>query len=281
MEALRPFSQSLPLALGGVLKLWLCELWLLLLSSGLNATFLPDEENVDFINEYVDLHNELRSNVYPRASNLRFMTWDVALSRTARAWGKKCVFERNIHLEDLQKAHPKFTGIGENIWVGPENEFTASIAIRSWYEERRMYNFENNTCSKNCSHYIQVVWDHSYKIGCAVTPCSRIGRIKHAAIFVCNYAPGGTLSRRPYVPGRICTNCDARDRCTDFLCSNADRDQATYYRFWYPKWEVPRPLIFAPESEAKKEKEKGQKDMKEEEEDEEMEEEEEEEEEKE
>nr|XP_012606478.1 GLIPR1-like protein 2 isoform X6 [Microcebus murinus] len=237
MEALRPFSQSLPLALGGVLKLWLCELWLLLLSSGLNATFLPDEENVDFINEYVDLHNELRSNVYPRASNLRFM----------------------------------------------------------------------------------VVWDHSYKIGCAVTPCSRIGRIKHAAIFVCNYAPGGTLSRRPYVPGRICTNCDARDRCTDFLCSNADRDQATYYRFWYPKWEVPRPLvcdplcifilllrmvcfilcviivfivqpyfpnvllerqIFAPESEAKKEKEKGQKDMKEEEEDEEMEEEEEEEEEK-
>ncbi|XP_069347349.1 GLIPR1-like protein 2 [Eulemur rufifrons] len=246
MEAPRSFPQLLPLALGGVLKLWFCELWLLLLSSGLNANFLPHEEDVEFINEYVDLHNELRGNVVPRASNLRFMTWDVALSRTARAWGKKCVFERNTHLEDLKMAHPKFTGIGENMWVGPENEFTASIAIRSWYEEKRMYNFENNTCSKNCSHYIQIVWDHTYKVGCAVTPCLRIGRIKHAALFICNYAPGGALTRRPYTPGRICTNCGGNDRCTDFLCSNTDRDQATYYRFWYPKWEYPRPIVCDP-----------------------------------
>lgn len=85
-----------------------------------------------------------------------FQTWDVALSRTARAWGKKCVFERNTHLEELHMAHPKFNGIGENIWVGPENEFTASIAIRSWFEQRKKYNFERNSCSDNCSNYLQV-----------------------------------------------------------------------------------------------------------------------------
>ncbi|MBZ3884943.1 GLIPR1-like protein 2 [Sciurus carolinensis] len=78
MEVPRPSApgwcaQSIPLALGGVLKLRLCELWLLLLGSGLNANFLPHEEDVDFINEYVTLHNELRGNVYPRGSNLRFM----------------------------------------------------------------------------------------------------------------------------------------------------------------------------------------------------------------
>nr|XP_008519943.1 PREDICTED: GLIPR1-like protein 2 isoform X1 [Equus przewalskii] len=143
-------------------------------------------------------------------------------------------------------AHPKFNGIGENMWVGPENEFTASIAIRSWYAERKKYHFENDSCLDDCSHYIQLVWDRSYKVGCAVTPCSRIGPIRHAAIFICNYAPGGALTRRPYKPGLICSQCSRYDRCTDFLCSNAERDQAIYYRYWYPRWEVPRPVVCDP-----------------------------------
>lgn len=54
------------------MKLWVWELWLLLLDFGLNAQ-LPHEEDVSFINEYVNLHNELRGNVLPRGSNLRFM----------------------------------------------------------------------------------------------------------------------------------------------------------------------------------------------------------------
>lgn len=85
-----------------------------------------------------------------------FQTWDVALSRTARAWGKKCVLEHNVYLEELNMAHPKFNGIGENMWAGPENEFTPSVAIRSWFAERKKYTFENNSCSGDCSHYLQV-----------------------------------------------------------------------------------------------------------------------------
>ncbi|XP_008051289.1 GLIPR1-like protein 2, partial [Carlito syrichta] len=56
----------------------------------------------------------------------------------------------------------------------------------------------------------------------------------------------GTLTRRPYQQGIFCTRCGRRDKCTDFLCSNADRDQAIYYRFWYPRWEVPRPIVCDP-----------------------------------
>ncbi|XP_040845929.1 GLIPR1-like protein 2 [Ochotona curzoniae] len=246
MEAPRPFcphwaSYPHPRGPGRVMKLWL-----LLLGSALNANFLPHEEDVDFINEYIELHNEIRGNLAPQGANLRFMTWDVALSRTARAWGKKCVFERNTHLDDVQMAHPTFYGIGENMWVGKENDFTATFAINSWYEERKKYNFENGSCSENCSNYLQLVWDSSYKVGCAVTPCTKVGNIVQAAIFICNYAPGGTLTRRPYQPGIFCTHCGAHDRCTDFLCSNADRDEAVYYQFWYPKWEVPRPIVCDP-----------------------------------
>lgn len=77
MEASLPVSvvwraQSNSIRLRGILKLWLCELWLLLMGSGLNAE-LPLEEDVDFINEYVDLHNQLRGTVFPPGVNLRFM----------------------------------------------------------------------------------------------------------------------------------------------------------------------------------------------------------------
>ncbi|OBS81899.1 hypothetical protein A6R68_24112, partial [Neotoma lepida] len=166
-------------------------------------------------------------------------TWDVALSRTARAWGKKCVYQRNTHLDKAFEAHPVFSSIGENMWIGPEKEFTASNAIKSWHEERKSYNFQNDTCVEDdeCSHYIQLVWDNAYKVGCAVTPCSRVGGVLHAALFICNYAPGGALTRRPYQAGAHCSRCGSHDKCTDLLCN---------YQFWYPPWEVPRPLVCDP-----------------------------------
>ncbi|GAB1295565.1 GLIPR1-like protein 2 [Apodemus speciosus] len=167
-------------------------------------------------------------------------TWDVALSRTARAWGKKCMLHRNTHLDKVHEAHPVFTGIGENMWFGPEEDFTASNAIRSWHEERKSYSYLNDTCieEEDCSHYIQLVWDSSYKVGCAVTQCARLGGITYAALFICNYAPGGTLTRRPYQAGQFCTRCGPEDKCTDFLCN---------YQFWYPPWEKPRPLVCNPQ----------------------------------
>ncbi|XP_021061512.1 GLIPR1-like protein 2 [Mus pahari] len=250
MKASVPWSvvwraQSSSVWLRSVLKL--CELWLLLVGSGLNAK-LPLEEDVDFINEYVGLHNQFRGTVFPSGVNLRFMTWDVALSRTARAWGKKCMFSRNTHLDKPHESHPVFTEIGENMWVGPVEDFTVSSAIRSWHEERKSYSYLNDTCieDQDCSHYIQLVWDSSYKVGCAVTSCARAGAFMHAALFICNYAPGGTLTRRPYQAGQFCTRCGPGDKCTDFLCSNTVRDEATYYQFWYPPWEKPRPLVCNP-----------------------------------
>lgn len=58
------------------------KLWLLLLGSALNANFLPHEEDVDFINEYIELHNEIRGNLAPQGANLRFMVRPSAVSTT-------------------------------------------------------------------------------------------------------------------------------------------------------------------------------------------------------
>uniref|UniRef100_A0A8C5KHP5 GLIPR1-like protein 2 n=2 Tax=Jaculus jaculus TaxID=51337 RepID=A0A8C5KHP5_JACJA len=187
MAATRPLAQCVSLALRGVLKV--CELWLLLVGPGLNSKSLPHEEDTNFINQYVNLHNDLRATVFPKAKNLRFMTWDVALARTARAWGKKCLFEHNTYLDKTGMGHPTFRDIGENMWAGHEDGFTASTVIRSWFEERKLYNFEKGVCVGDCSHYIQLVWAKSYKVGCAVTPCSKVGNFTKAALFICNYAP--------------------------------------------------------------------------------------------
>ena len=116
MEAPRPFArewsaQSLPLAVGGVLKLRLCELWLLLLGSSLNARFLPHEEDVDFINEYVNLHNELRGDVIPQGSNLRFMVRPegglptLPLPLPQRLPGSRVVGATALRLKDRGEPH--------------------------------------------------------------------------------------------------------------------------------------------------------------------------------
>ncbi|XP_009863749.1 PREDICTED: GLIPR1-like protein 2, partial [Apaloderma vittatum] len=47
----------------------------------------------------------------PPASNMRYVTWDAALARTAKAWANKCIFKRNIHLDKKHQCHQNFTSV--------------------------------------------------------------------------------------------------------------------------------------------------------------------------
>ncbi|XP_072511507.1 GLIPR1-like protein 2 [Notamacropus eugenii] len=207
---------------------------------------VPDIDDVEFIHECVEMHNLLRTQLSPPAANLQLITWDEALAKTARAWARKCVPEGNIHLEELRKSHPVFSGLGENMWSGPNNEYSATIAIKSWFSEAKFYNYENNSCSDICSHYIQIAWDNTYKIGCAAIECPSVGTVLNAAHFICNYVLSGNRRRRPYKAGRFCSQCNKEDKCHDMLCSNSMRERIAHYPFWYPPWEVPRPIVCDP-----------------------------------
>ncbi|XP_074126893.1 GLIPR1-like protein 2 isoform X2 [Sminthopsis crassicaudata] len=212
----------------------------------LSKSNVPAINDIEFIHECVEMHNLLRTQLTPPAANAQFITWDEGLAKTAKAWAKKCVPGSNTHLEQLRKSHPVFNGLGENIWTGPDNEYSATLAIRSWFSESKFYNYENNTCSGVCSHYIQLVWDTTYKIGCAVIECPSIGTVLNAAHFICNYALSGNPGRRPYQAGRFCSKCDKEDKCQDMLCSNNERERIAHYPYWYPEWEVPRPIVCDP-----------------------------------
>ncbi|XP_009461512.1 PREDICTED: glioma pathogenesis-related protein 1-like [Nipponia nippon] len=150
---------------------------------------LPSITDKAFMEDCMRLHNDLRAAVQPAASNMRYVTSDAALARTARAWANKCIFEHNVYLSKKHQCHPNFTSIGENIWVGSPQAFCVADAIKSWYDEVRFCTFAVQNCSKVCGHYSQVVWHYSYKIGCAVTLCKEVAGIQNAANFICNYSP--------------------------------------------------------------------------------------------
>ncbi|NXG80196.1 GLIP1 protein, partial [Baryphthengus martii] len=203
-------------------------LWLVLKAAAGQPLAFPGITDKAFMEDCVLIHNQFRAQVQPTASDMRYLTWDPALARTARAWAKKCIFEHNIHLRKKHQCHPNFTSIGENIWVGSRPAFSVANAVKTWYNEVRFYSLATHNCTKVCGHYLQVVWDYSYKIGCAVTLCKEVAGIRNAANFICNYSPSINFSRRPYIEGRSCSNCGKGDTCENKLCT---------YSGWHPPWE--------------------------------------------
>ncbi|XP_077197049.1 glioma pathogenesis-related protein 1-like [Paroedura picta] len=197
----------------------------------------PSITNRTFINLIVDSHNKHRSEVKPSATNMLYMTWDIALARTARAWANKCIFEHSPYTDS--HPDPKLRPIGENLWISNavRRPFHAAGAIKAWYNEVRLYTFDTRQCTGVCGHYTQVVWDVSYKVGCAIVFCARFGKNRNIENFVCNYGPGGNYPRHPYRKGQSCSECPEGDTCVDNLCRNPDRDKITRYSRWYPSFE--------------------------------------------
>ncbi|XP_068258004.1 glioma pathogenesis-related protein 1-like [Nyctibius grandis] len=201
---------------------------------------LPDVRDPIFIEECVRTHNRFRSGANPPASNMLYMSWDPDLAKTAKAWAKKCMFKHNTYLKKPGQAHPKFTPVGENLWTGSLSIFTVQGAITSWYNEVSAYNYATNNCRGTCSHYTQVVWATSYKVGCAVHFCPRVAysTITNAAHFICNYGPAGNYPVRPYKTGAACSGCNG-EQCANQLCQNAERDKVISDSRWHPDWDRP------------------------------------------
>ncbi|XP_070803434.1 glioma pathogenesis-related protein 1-like [Pituophis catenifer annectens] len=180
---------------------------------------LPDIENAHFIEECIRVHNRFRSSVDPPASNMKRMSWDHDLAKTAFGWANMCQFNHNPDLKSPGKAHPNFTIVGENIWTGTIWVFNVTSALTSWYNEVKDYNYATRSCKHVCGHYTQMVWAETYKVGCAVHFCPIVQGFhgSNAAHFICDYGPGGNYPRWPYKSGVTCSEC-YKEPCIDRLC---------------------------------------------------------------
>ncbi|XP_069917956.1 cysteine-rich secretory protein LCCL domain-containing 2 isoform X1 [Oryctolagus cuniculus] len=164
--------------------------------------------------EILMLHNKLRGQVQPAASNMEYMTWDEELERSAASWAQQCLWEHG--------PSSLLVFVGQNLAVHWGRYRSPAMHVQAWYDEVKDFIFpQPHECSPwcperclgpTCAHYTQVVWATTNKMGCAVNTCRRMdvwGSIWENAVYlVCNYSPKGNwIGEAPYKAGPPCSAC--------------------------------------------------------------------------
>ncbi|XP_026863253.2 cysteine-rich secretory protein LCCL domain-containing 2 isoform X1 [Electrophorus electricus] len=203
--------------------------------------------------EILALHNKLRGDVYPTASNMEYMVWDDELERSATHWAEECQWEHGP--KDL------LMSIGQNLAVHWGRYRSPAYHVQAWYDEVKDYTYPYpyecipwcpERCSgPMCTHYTQLVWATTSRVGCAVHICPRMsvwGEIWENSVYlVCNYSPKGNwIGEAPYQPGRPCSQCPPSygGGCRDNLCYKGDPE-----RHETPEMnEVERPQLPVPQT---------------------------------
>jgi pathogenesis-related protein 1 len=131
------------------------------------ASGLTDAEVADIL----AAHNKERNDVKVPA-----LFWDCTLSKAASTWVAKGI------------AGHSETPYGENVFVSSDSDDKVTKAVDKWQDEHHHWNNKNGTCDagKTCTHYAQIVWRRTTRIGCAV---NRSAPGKWRVILVCNYDP--------------------------------------------------------------------------------------------
>ncbi|KAG8437536.1 hypothetical protein GDO86_008301 [Hymenochirus boettgeri] len=199
--------------------------------------------------EIIELHNKLRGQVYPSASNMEYMTWDDELERSSEAWAHECIWEHG--------PAGLLMSIGQNLAVHWGRYRSPANQVQSWYDEVKDYTYPyphecKPYCPERCSgpmctHYTQIVWATTTKVGCAVNVCKRMnvwGDIWENAVYlVCNYSPKGNwIGEAPYKNGRPCSECPPSygGNCKNNVCYKGDKHYGIVETDETNEVEVPR-----------------------------------------
>uniref|UniRef100_A0A8C5PMB5 Peptidase inhibitor 16 n=1 Tax=Leptobrachium leishanense TaxID=445787 RepID=A0A8C5PMB5_9ANUR len=176
----------------------------------LHVVFALNEEQKKFI---VEKHNVYRSQVDPSASDMMALRWSKSLEDLAKSYAAKCIWEHNEN-RGLR---------GENLFLMTGTGLDLELGLGDWYQEHKFYNFTSLECEdgKMCSHYTQMVWADTEKVGCGHHFCEKIKGydVPKVHFLVCNYEPPGNyIGMKLYKEGSSCANCPAQSVCNGSLC---------------------------------------------------------------
>ncbi|KAI3427612.1 SCP domain-containing protein, partial [Psidium guajava] len=131
----------------------------------------------------ISSHNAVRAK-----HNLPPLKWSTSLEDYAKWYASR-------RRGDCTLIHST-SDYGENIFWGQGRRWTPKEAVTAWAAEEAYYNYNSNTCmaGRDCSHYTQLVWRTTQKVGCAQIVC------KTGDTFItCEYSPhGNVIGERPY-----------------------------------------------------------------------------------
>ena len=136
----------------------------------------------DLPRDYVDAHNVVRAQV-----GVEPIQWDEKLANYATQYANK----RSSDCLLLHSHGP----YGENLAIST-GEMSGIEAVQMWVDEEQFYDYNSNTCvdDEMCSHYTQVVWRNSMRVGCAKVSCNNEG-----TFIICSYdPPGNFIGEWPY-----------------------------------------------------------------------------------
>ncbi|XP_019108568.1 peptidase inhibitor R3HDML [Larimichthys crocea] len=170
------------------------------------------------INALLDYHNRVRSQVFPPAANMEFMLWDEGLAKSADSWASRCIWDHG--------PTQAMRYMGQNLSITSGRYQSITDLIRSWYDERHHFSYPNRCSGSVCSHYTQMVWASTNRVGCALRKCFNMNVFgsawREATLLVCNYSiKGNWVGEAPYKSGKPCSVCPSSygGSCWRNMCS--------------------------------------------------------------
>jgi pathogenesis-related protein 1 len=136
-----------------------------------------------FENILLSMHNN-----YRQMHNVAALTWDVTMAARAQSHAQTCQWGH----QDKGTKIP----IGQNIYASTKGDTAAQDAMKAWYDEIRLYNFDNGVFSMATGHFTALVWKATSKLGCGVATCTNgLGGIGSGSwtYVVCDYSTPGNV----------------------------------------------------------------------------------------
>ena len=79
--------------------------------------------------------------------------WNDELADMAEKWVQKCTYGHG----GLDDPDSTFVDVGQNLYATSSKTFNYRVAIKTWFSEKKNYDFDTQTCRSACGHYTQVI----------------------------------------------------------------------------------------------------------------------------
>ena len=128
------------------------------------------------------VHNQVRAAVGAVP-----LQWDPILAASAASYGPRLA--TLPQLEHSSRAERP--GQAENLWRGPAGQHSLEAMVQNWASERSMFRagvfpaVSNTGNWLDVSHYTQMIWPTTTKVGCALHQTRRWDYL------ICRYSPRG------------------------------------------------------------------------------------------